>query len=408
MFSIYLSLAFSLMRAPFADAEDPAMYLCETLIDGDVCDSTGMGVYVTYTTTPTRPSTFYPVSPTQWTFSKTNVLNYLGISSSDAPNISGKFSGVFTPTQTGNYNLTIAVDHTITDGVCHFTLGVCPVFLELDFSYSGTGVDNIGMCYTVCDETSCSDAHKKNSYSYADRMFYLVAGKQYPVFAGILDNYTIPQTDNLWMKITYTDPSGKTQTITDESVVGLSGYSATTSSGSTSSGSSSSSSTSSGSTSGNSIVNDGSDGDSSLTATDPVKTKVVIIGVACAVVVVTVIVAVSACIIYRRKNKKDKSSGSDEFGRSKDSRDYDQQRSGREVMHDGSSRYGNDRSSRRSSRSSNSRSSREGSSRSSREGSSRSSRGGSSRSSREGSSRSSREVSSRSGRESGGRRSREW
>ena len=37
------------------------MFLCDILIDGDVCNNQSMAVYVTYDDPPTRPSAFYPL-----------------------------------------------------------------------------------------------------------------------------------------------------------------------------------------------------------------------------------------------------------------------------------------------------------------------------------------------------------
>ena len=350
-----------------------------------------MAVYITHTNPPTRPSTFYPVSHTQWTFSKTSNSNYLGISSSVAPNISGKFSGVFTPNRTGNYTFELVAKHENYDTACHFRIGDCPLFIEFDKDYAGTGRDFGGSC-AVLQTVTCPDKDTETYYGQLSRVFYLVAGSSYPLFAGTRSNYTVPQTDNLWMKLTYTDPSNNTRWITSEAVAGLSGYNAYSQSESK-------------------VGNSGQ-----VASSDAKEFNFYIIGGACAGgLVIIIIVAVSIWIGCGKENKKGKSSNVDEFSRSRDSSVYDHRRSSRDVKHSGGTRHGSSKSSRgesressgRSSRDSGDRSSRGSGGRSSRDSGDRSSRGSGGRSSRDSGGRSSRGSGGRSSRDSGGRSSRD-
>ena len=359
------------------------MYLCDISIDGNICKNKSMAVYITHTNPPTRPSTFYPVSHTQWTFSKTSNSNYLGISSSVAPNISGKFSGVFTPNRTGNYTFELVAKHENYDTACHFRIGDCPLFIEFDKDYAGTGRDFGGSC-AVLQTVTCPDKDTETYYGQLSRVFYLVAGSSYPLFAGTRSNYTVPQTDNLWMKLTYTDPSNNTRWITSEAVAGLSGYNAYSQSESK-------------------VGNSGQ-----VASSDAKEFNFYIIGGACAGgLVIIIIVAVSIWIGCGKENKKGKSSNVDEFSRSRDSSVYDHRRSSRDVKHSGGTRHGSSKSSRGESRESSGRSSRDSGGRSSRGSGGRSSRDSGGRSSRDSDSYTSRGSDSYTSRDGGDRSSRD-
>ena len=317
MLSIYLSLALSLSRVPGSTTEDSGLYLCDTSIDGDVCESKGMAVYVTYTNPPTRPSTFYPISPSQWNFSETNILKYLNVSSSDAPDVSPKFSGVFTPNQTGKYILQLLVQHSLSVDACSFSMGDNDFFIDADLSYSGTGESYSLSC-------SVSQVNKTSlciEYNYCRRQYYFVAGEQYPIYAGARSNYTVPQTDNLWMRLTYTDPSYNNLKITDEAVAGMSGET------------------------------------ESEDVLSSKKINVSLIGGAFAgVVIVVAIASVAAWFIIRKVTKKDKPSNSDVVDRREHSGGHNQRRSDRDSRRNGDTRRGDNRSSRHGTRAGSSRS----------------------------------------------------
>ena len=314
MLSIYLSFAFSLLRVSLSTAKDPSMYLCETLIDGDVCNEKGMAAYVTYDDPPTRPSRFYPISTSRWTFSEANVLQYLGVSSSDVPNISGKFSGVFIPSKSGIYTFKVNVDHVIVDGACHFNMWSCPVFIEANLSYSGTGVSHGGVC-SVGLSWKCN-LETQAYASYLLSTFYFEAGNRYPLFVGLHSNWTVPQAHSLYMRLYYTDPDGITKMITDDALVGFGGY---TDYSSSSSASRSLVSISLASVSSEviSLVSSGSnvgvdsEGNSSLTIFGSKKTSSAVIGGVCAgITVVVAISAVALRVVLRKMDKEEEPPGS--------------------------------------------------------------------------------------------------
>ena len=387
MLSIYLSLALSLSRVPGSETEDTGLYLCDTSVEGDICESTGMAVYVTYSDPPTRPSTFYPISPSQWNFSEANILKYLGVSSSDAPNVSGKFSGVFTPTQTGSYTFQLTVQHYLSVDACISDMSDYDSFIDADLSYSGTGES-----YSLsCSVSSTNTTSLCIEYNYCRRKYYLVSGRQYPLFAGTRYNYTLPQTDNIWMRLVYTDPSSNTQGITDEAIAGLRGYGAYTGSDSVSSSSVSTSSASSGSVSNGASSSDGytngvdsgSDGNSSSLVVGSRKISNAVIGGVCSgIFVVIAVSAVIAWIVIMKKDDKTEPLDGDAFGRHKDSGMLDQRISGIDFRYGSGTRRENGRSSRRDTRPSSGRTSRSGVDHSGRMSNNRGSRASSGRTSR--------------------------
>ena len=310
MLGIYLSLALGLSRVPGSTTEDTGSYLCDTSIDGDVCESKGMAVYVTYSNPPSRPGTFYPVSPAQWDFNAANILKYLGVSSSSASSVSPKFSGVFTPSKTGMYTFKLSVQHTMSASACSLVMGDYDFFIDADLSYSGTGT-SYGL--------SCSFNATKNGsscieYNYCSRQYYFVADDQYPIYAGARSNFTVPQTNNLWMALTYTDPSSNSLDITDEAVAGLS-----------------------------------EETESEDVLSSKESSTVLIGGVCAGVVVVVVIASVAGWIVIRKATKKDKHSNSDATNHREYSGGYTQRISGLGVK-EGGNRHGSGRSSRQDSR----------------------------------------------------------
>ena len=333
MFSVYLSFAFSLWRVPGTVIEDPSMYMCDTLIEGTVCEGSGLAVYVTHDNPPTRPSTFYPISHAQWTFAESSNSGYLGVSSSDYPNISGKYSCLFTAPSTGEYTFQIEIEHTINNNVCHFSQEENPGYIEADLSYSGEGEDRGLVCVTR-ENRNCANKYKLTEYWFCRRGYYLVAGNQYPLFAGVRYNWTVPQSDNLYLRFIYQNPSGKTLRVSSsESIVGMTGYYAYVSSSPSPSisrspsrspsPSPSKSPTSSPSNRYTSGVNGGS-GDSSSVTADSEKVSTVVISGSCAgVVVIVAICAVALWCVVRKRGKDKNPSSSGSTGLNKDGKEPD-------------------------------------------------------------------------------------
>ena len=319
MLSIYLSLALSLSRVPGSTTEDSGLYLCYTSINGDVCESEGVAAYVTYTDPPTRPSTFYPISSSEWNFNEANILKYLNVSSSDAPNVSAKFSGVLTPNETDIYTFSLLARHSSSVDTCSFRIGANDLFIYIDLSYSGTG----GSYSLGCSVSRVIDTAPCIQYSYCEAEYYLVAGEQYPIYAGARSNYTIQQTDNLWLGLTYWGSSSYDPTMTNGVVVGLS------------------------------KDPESEDVISSSKISDPESEDVIsskkisvgLIGGVCAgIVFVVAIASVAAWFIIRKVTKKDKPSNSDVVDRREHGDGYLQRINGIGVK-EGGSRQGSGRSS---------------------------------------------------------------
>ena len=206
-----------------------------------------------------------------------------------------------------------------------------------------------------------------------------MAGNQYPLFAGIHYNYAIPQTDNLWLKLTYTDPSGNSQLVTNEAVAGLSGYSAYESSSSVSSGS-------------DANVDSGVGVNSSLTLKGSNKANYDLIeGVFGGIIAVIVIVAIVLWFVVAKMNKRAEPSRGGSIDRRKDSNESNLRRGGMDVEVGGGALRGVGRSGRLDIRAGSVRSGRMGDSRASRLGSNRSVHAGGVYSSRMGSGRTNHE-----------------
>ena len=226
MFFAYLSFALCVIRLTQSPTDDPSFFLCETNIDGgELCNKTGMAVYIAGGENPTRPSTFYPISHTQWTFEESTSLKYLGITGWDDINASGKFSGVFTAPSSGSYTFKMIASHTIGNSACKFRTDVSPVVIEVDLTYSRTGSGKSMTCTTQYNK-KCTDYTLYTDYYTCTRVYTLVKGQAYPIFAGARYNINTTHSDLLWLKLTYT--VGKTTArIGKEAVLGLKGYTKT-------------------------------------------------------------------------------------------------------------------------------------------------------------------------------------
>ena len=239
--------------------EDPSMFLCDTLIEGSVCESEGMAIYITQGDTPTRSITFYPIAHTQWSFTTSSNTQYLGISSSGYPNVSGKFSGVFTAQYSATFYFELTLTHTVTSNACYLNLSENPLFIEADLNYSETGSDG-GYGYWYKKNYRFSSPNSYTNQYYLHREFTFVKGQQYHLFAGMRYNVTLPAETDPWLKLTwYLSYYYQYLITTETAVASLSGYTDT----STATASSASSGDSSGSGSVTGDSSSGGDGSSS-------------------------------------------------------------------------------------------------------------------------------------------------
>ena len=226
MFSVYLLFALGLVRVPYVSTEDPTLFLCDHLIEGSVCSTVGMAIYLASGENPTRPSTFYPVSHTQWKFTGTSNLKYLGVTAWDQENVSGKFSGVFYAALSGTYVFQLTIKHTINSNVCKFSTVYSPAIISVDLDYTLAGQAYDHACYAILN-TKCNNYQLYTDSMYCERAYVLERGQGYPLFAGTRYNSTLNVEDELWMKLIYQSPSGASARIGKEAVLGLKGYSLT-------------------------------------------------------------------------------------------------------------------------------------------------------------------------------------
>ena len=229
MLCLYFASVLGLSRASRYSPSDPSFFLCDHSIDGNLCDTAGMAVYVTTDNPPTRPSTFYPIDKTQWTFSTSSCLGYFGIDPDDYPNVSGKFSGVFVPAYGGLYYFTLEITHSYSSGNCLLRLDSIPAIIEMDLDYSGSGQD-LGMSCVPATSTSCSDSGTYTDYYRCLRQYNLNAGAKYPLFAGYRYDWALPTANGPQMKLTYQEtvslfPGYVTN---NQAFLGLKGYTALT------------------------------------------------------------------------------------------------------------------------------------------------------------------------------------
>ena len=321
MLCLYFASVLGLSRASRYSPSDPSFFLCDHSIDGNLCDTAGMAVYVTTDNPPTRPSTFYPIDKTQWTFSTSSCLGYFGIDPDDYPNVSGKFSGVFVPAYGGLYYFTLEITHSYSSGNCLLRLDSIPAIIEMDLDYSGSGQD-LGMSCVPATSTSCSDSGTYTDYYRCLRQYNLNAGAKYPLFAGYRYDWALPTANGPQMKLTYQEtvslfPGYVTN---NQAFLGLKGYTALTA-GVTATA------TAAPTDSYNTSDTDGDDStSSSITATDSVSDYAdsngssvasgsnkssggVIAGSCVGVFVIAALTAVALWVVFRRLKKGKKAGG---------------------------------------------------------------------------------------------------
>ena len=114
-----------------------------------------------------------------------------------------------------------------------------------------------------------------------------MANEEYPLFVGLRYNWTVPQTQNLLIKLTYTNPGGNIQMVTDDAFVGLSGDTDYSSSSENS----------------DSDSEDGVNNSLSLIGSNKTNYDAVM-GVFAGIIVVIVIVAIALWVVVKKMNKK--------------------------------------------------------------------------------------------------------
>ena len=214
MFYVCFAFAFAFARGLLAAFRTPqysdSWFACNSTLHGsDICNSKGMLLYSSYgQISAPQPSVMYPVPYSQWVFDRTFVTETLGIKESEQSKISGKFSGVFVPTETGTYLFTIEASHSVISGECFFSRNTEPLLIELDHTYSGvTSVSSDLNCTAVQNSLCTSSSADTNSF-VCTRSFKLAAGYKYPLFGGMIYSAGASYDSNLTIKLYYERPSG--------------------------------------------------------------------------------------------------------------------------------------------------------------------------------------------------------
>ena len=223
MFCVYLAFALSLPVHSRLPQTESSWFTCDSSKHGDsVCKSKGMALYVSYgLLSAPEPSVLYPLSYASRTLDEDFVNNKLSVNSAKQSLVSGKFTGVFVPSETGLHVFTIKFSHTVISDTCYFNVYAHPASIELSLSYGVGNETGYGQSCSA-DSSPCSDTDYTNSET-CTRSYYLVAGNRYPIFGGLLYNVGVSYSSNLTLDFTYQRPSGLTQWIRDvDAVVSMS------------------------------------------------------------------------------------------------------------------------------------------------------------------------------------------
>ena len=192
-------------------------YLCDSSInDYDVCNSNGMAAYVSYgATDPPQPSVFYPVSETNLTFTQKFVNNVLGVDLTQQALVSGKFSGIFIPTESGNYSFALFLNHKSSVGT-KFSVSSTTGIIDMDLSAGGTAYNETCEYW---DTDNCTLSDEVTNCLVCNRTFELTENGEYSLFAGLNESVGVPYAGNLYVGLTFTSPSGTTRYVTDADAV---------------------------------------------------------------------------------------------------------------------------------------------------------------------------------------------
>lgn len=194
-------------------------FTCTDSIEGvEACNHRGLGAYVSWAWPPPypRPSVFYPLTKSSLTFTDTFVSETLGVQKTDQLFISGKFSGVFTANVTGNYTFELVAKHSKDPNYsdAHFKVSANTGVIDMDMSAGGTK-------YTLSCEriygNGCYHSNQNlfNSCKRCTRIFYLVAGGKYPMWAGLEDGARTAWGTNLYIDLTFTTPNNTVHWVRD-------------------------------------------------------------------------------------------------------------------------------------------------------------------------------------------------
>ena len=319
MICAYLVSVLSLLEHSRIPQDEESWFMCNVSIHGkSVCKSAGLGAYVSYSESdPPEPSVIYPLSQSVFNFSASAVQSTFGVYSSSQSKISGKFSGIFVPTESGNYTFSVFMQQY--SGSYEVLMTDAPSKIEMELG------DDDAAYSLKCSPTSwgsgCFTGSKNAGCIWCNKTFSLTSGSKYPFFAGMKYNYGITFSKGVYLKLMMTTPAGVTRYVTDsDAVVSLSAYeedeTASPSSSPSISASESSSSPDDGSSSGSIVSSDIIVGDDSEIVSGSNKVNVAAIGGGCAgVLLVLIVVAVAVFLITRRsRNASRGKSGSRSAG----------------------------------------------------------------------------------------------
>ena len=214
MFYACLAFVHVLSARSMITRKEASWYTCDDTLHGsDICSSRGLAAYVSYGNSPPEPSVLYAVSSSQLTFAKSLVTNTLRVTEDNQSLVSGKFTGFFTPNYSGRYVFQLISSHTVYSKKCYFPTTTSPSLIELDLTYGG-GTEYELSCKMDNNSGECNDPLSSSNVS-CTREYDLVAGVKYPFFAGLSSTWGVDYTSNLFLSLTYTDPDGNTNYITD-------------------------------------------------------------------------------------------------------------------------------------------------------------------------------------------------
>lgn len=213
-------LALGLVRSPRAPSDDPSLFLCNSSVHGDLCSSKGLALYVAAGLSPSYPEVMYQVTHSEWSFTQDFVENTLKVTYNDQPNVSGKFSCVFTPAESGVYYFELILTHDYHDLYqCDWLIGKPPGVIEMELT--DDDVERELTCVASAN-LSCKNPGYFTNYMNCTRRYVLTGGYAYPFYAGVAYNAGVDHAAKLKMKLTYKDPTGVTNYITeDDATVGV-------------------------------------------------------------------------------------------------------------------------------------------------------------------------------------------
>lgn len=201
-------------------------HICGSATDGkDICINNSLWAFSAhFQDTFTDLKSYYVLKRSSLVFTKEFVTNTLNMAESTQKYISGKFTGIFVPDESGTYTFNATIKHAYVKDEYFFVSDYDSALIDFDVSDESTKGDL--SCETLSGEGCSSTMGTITNCMQCIRTVKLNKGDMYPLYCGVLTQVGLLYDRNLSIDLVYKAPSSsvwsyvsvKDDLISDDSV----------------------------------------------------------------------------------------------------------------------------------------------------------------------------------------------